>query len=79
MGIEQAKQRFEHIPFAAFLGVKVVDIAHERAVLHLPYEAVHSNPGGTLNGGVTASLLNLAGTLAAWPRTLLRAASTCGR
>jgi uncharacterized protein (TIGR00369 family) len=66
MGIEQAKQRFEHISFATFLGVKVVDIAHERAILHLPYQVSHSNPGGTLNGGVTASLLNLAGTLAAW-------------
>jgi uncharacterized protein (TIGR00369 family) len=73
MGIEQAKQRFEHIAFAAYLGVKLVDIAHERAILHLPYEVAHSNPGGTLNGGVTASLLNLAGTLAAWTGIALAA------
>jgi uncharacterized protein (TIGR00369 family) len=46
--------------------VNIVEVDHERAVLHLPYQVAHSNPGGTLNGGVTASLINLAGTLAAW-------------
>jgi uncharacterized protein (TIGR00369 family) len=66
MGIAQAQQRFEGIAFAAFLGVNMVEVAHERAVLHLPFQVAHSNPGGTLNGGATASLLNLAGTLAAW-------------
>jgi uncharacterized protein (TIGR00369 family) len=66
MGIAQARQRFEQVRLAAFLGVKVVDVAPERAVLQLPYQVVHSNQGGVLNGGATASLLNLAGTLAAW-------------
>jgi uncharacterized protein (TIGR00369 family) len=66
MRIEQAKRRFEQVVFAAFLGVNIVEVDHERAVLHLPFQATHSNPGGTLNGGVTASLINLAGTLAAW-------------
>jgi uncharacterized protein (TIGR00369 family) len=66
MQIEHAKRRFEQVVFAAFLGVNLVEVDHERAVLHLPYQVAHSNPGGTLNGGVTASLINLAGTLAAW-------------
>jgi hypothetical protein len=66
MQIAHAKRRFEQMVFAAFLGVNIVEVTHERAVLHLPYQVAHSNPGGTLNGGVTASLINLAGTLAAW-------------
>ena len=66
MGITQARQRFEQVTFATFLGVNVVEVASERAVLQLPYQMIHSNQGGILNGGATASLLNLAGALAAW-------------
>jgi uncharacterized protein (TIGR00369 family) len=66
MQVEQAKQRFAQVVFASYLGVDIVEVAHERAVLSVPYQVAHSNPGGTVNGGVTASILNLAGTLAAW-------------
>jgi uncharacterized protein (TIGR00369 family) len=66
MPVEQAKARFARIAYAAFLGVKVVEVTPERAVLYLPFQGAHTNPGGVLNGGVTASLINLAGTLAAW-------------
>jgi uncharacterized protein (TIGR00369 family) len=66
MRIEHAAARFAQIPYAAFLGVKIIEVAPERAVLSLPLQAAHTNPGGTLNGGVTASLINLAGALAAW-------------
>jgi uncharacterized protein (TIGR00369 family) len=66
MRIAQATHRFEQMVFASYLGVNVVEVAHQRAVLHAPFQAAHSNPGGILNGGVTASLINLAGTLAAW-------------
>jgi uncharacterized protein (TIGR00369 family) len=66
MQIEHAKMRFSRIPYAAFLGVNVIEVAPERAVLSLPFQSVHTNPGGILNGGATASLINLAATLAAW-------------
>ena len=46
MGIEQAKQRFEHIPFAAFLGVKVVDISMRVRGLSDGKHAVHVHAVG---------------------------------
>lgn len=66
MSIEQTRARFARIGFAAYLGVDVVEIEPERVVVHLPFREEHTNPGGVLNGGATASLMNLAGTLAAW-------------
>ncbi|ETX03249.1 MAG: hypothetical protein ETSY1_00830 [Candidatus Entotheonella factor] len=66
MSIEQAEARFSRDPFANFLGMKLVDIAHERAILSLPYQPEHANAIGPLNGGASASLLNVAGKVAAW-------------
>ncbi len=66
MSIEQAEARFARDPFTAFLGMHVVDIAHERAVVALPYQPEHANAFGPLNGGASASLLNVAGKVAAW-------------
>lgn len=63
---EQAKKRFVHIPFAALLGVQLVTVEPERAVLRLPVREDNLNNGGVLNGGATASLMNMAGALAAW-------------
>lgn len=66
MSVEQAKERFTGVEFTKFLGVTVIEISHERAVLALPYRQEHMNAAGVLNGGASASLLNMAGTLAAW-------------
>lgn len=54
------------VPFANALGITIIELAEQRAVLQLPYAAAHMNAGGVLNGGASASLLNIAGTLAAW-------------
>jgi uncharacterized protein (TIGR00369 family) len=64
--IEQARARFARVPFAEWLGVTVTDLSEDRAVLLLPYRAEHLNAGGVLNGGASASLVAMAGTLAAW-------------
>jgi uncharacterized protein (TIGR00369 family) len=66
MSIDQAKVRFAHVAFAEFLGIKILDASHERAVLLLPYQPEHANADGPLNGGASASLLNTAGAVAAW-------------
>jgi len=66
MHIEHATSRFHRIAYATFLGVNIVEVAPERAILALPFQTAHTNTGGILNGGASASLLNLAGTLAAW-------------
>jgi uncharacterized protein (TIGR00369 family) len=64
--IEQARARFARVPFAEWLGVTVADLSDDRALLVLPHRAEHLNAGGVLNGGASASLLVMAGTLAAW-------------
>lgn len=66
MSIKQAEARFSRDPFAKFLGMQLVDIAHERAIVTLPYQPEHANAIGPLNGGASASLLNVAGKIAAW-------------
>jgi uncharacterized protein (TIGR00369 family) len=66
MSVAQAQARFARVPFAAFLGMTLVDVTHARAVLALPFQPAHTNAAGPLNGGASASLLLMAGTVAAW-------------
>jgi uncharacterized protein (TIGR00369 family) len=64
--VEQAHARFAQVAFAEWLGVTVSEVAHDRAVLVLPRRPEHLNAIGVLNGGASASLVTMAGTLAAW-------------
>jgi uncharacterized protein (TIGR00369 family) len=64
--LEQARARFAQVPFAERLGVAVADLGPDRARLVLPYCPEHMNAVGVLNGGASASLLTMAGALAAW-------------
>jgi uncharacterized protein (TIGR00369 family) len=66
MSVEEAMARFERMAFAQFLRVRVAQVSHERALLHLPFQEDNANQGGVLHGGATASLIHMAGTLAAW-------------
>jgi uncharacterized protein (TIGR00369 family) len=66
MNVEEAIARFERMAFAQFLRVRVAQVSHERAVLYLPFQEDNANQGGVLHGGATASLIHMAGTLAAW-------------
>ncbi len=64
--VEQARARFAQVAFAQWLGVTISEVADDRAVLVLPFRPEHLNAVGVLNGGASASLLTMAGTLAAW-------------
>ena len=64
--LEDARARFARIPFAARLGLSIAELASDRAVLLLPYQVDNMNAGGVLNGGASASMVTMAGTLAAW-------------
>jgi len=64
--VEQARARFARDPFAQYLGLTIDEVASDRAVVVLPHRPEHMNAGGVLNGGASASLLTMAGTLAAW-------------
>jgi uncharacterized protein (TIGR00369 family) len=66
MSVEEAMARFERMAFAQFLRVRVAQVSHERALLRLPFQEDNANQGGVLHGGATASLIHMAGTLAAW-------------
>lgn len=58
--------RFETMPYCAGLGLRVEAIERDRVRLRLPYRDENSNPGRALHGGVSASLIDIAGGLAAW-------------
>jgi len=64
--VEEAMVRFERMAFAQFLRVRVVQVSYERALLRLPFQEDNANQGDVLHGGATASLIHMAGTLAAW-------------
>lgn len=57
--------RFEQAPYTARLGLRVEEIALERVRCRVPYKEENSNPGRALHGGVAASTIAIAGTLAA--------------
>ncbi len=73
-----ARTRFAQVPFAERLGVTIADLGPDRAELAMPYQLAHMNAGGVLNGGATASLLAMAGTVAAWTDTELESIGTPG-
>src|SRR5262245_56609777 len=64
--VQQARARFARDPFAERLGVAIEALAPDRARIVLPHRLEHMDAGGVLNGGASASLLTMAGTLAAW-------------
>jgi len=66
MSIAQAQARFVRVPFATWLGMTLVDAVPGRTVLALPFQPAHANAAGPLNGGASASLLLMAGMVAAW-------------
>ncbi len=59
------RKRFEETPYAQRLGARVERLEADRARLALPYLEANSNPGKALHGGIHASLLCFAGSLAA--------------
>ncbi len=62
---EHWRERFEATPYVRRLGCRVDALETDRARLRLPYLEANSNPGRALHGGVHASLLCFAASLAA--------------
>lgn len=59
-------RRCETMPYCAALGVRVEAIDADRVRLRLPFREENANPGNALHGGVAASLIDIAGSAAAW-------------
>lgn len=68
MSIGAWRARFEATPYVRRLGCSLEILEEERAELALPFREENSNPGGALHGGVLASLVAMAGGLAAESR-----------
>ena len=68
MSIDAWRARFESAPYVQRLGCVIEGLEEDRAALALPFREENSNPGGALHGGVHASLLAMAGGLAAESR-----------
>jgi uncharacterized protein (TIGR00369 family) len=66
VSVETARARFARVAFARTLGVTIADLEPDHAVLRLPFRPDNMNARGVLQGGASASLVALAGTLAAW-------------
>ncbi len=53
-------------PYAAMLGIRIVELSDGRAVLELPWRPELATMGTTAHGGAIASLLDTAAMAAAW-------------
>src|SRR5437867_12713281 len=58
--------RFENVPYNRRLGLRVEAGSADGVRIRVPYKDENSNPGRALHGGVPASAIDIAGTLAAW-------------
>lgn len=59
-----ADEFFAEGTFNDWLGLEVEELGDGRAVLSVEYEPLKQNPGDVLHGGVTASLIDVAGGIA---------------
>jgi uncharacterized protein (TIGR00369 family) len=76
--IQALAGRFETAPYSRRLGVRVEALALDRAAIRIPYKHENANPGRALHGGVAASAIDVAGTLAAWSGLPAEAAFEAG-
>ncbi len=63
--LQEWQKRFLNTPYVERLGCQVDGLEADRVRLRLPYREQNSNPGRALHGGIHASLIAFAGSLAA--------------
>lgn len=57
---------YPDIPFQKLLGIEVIEVIADKAVVRLPFRAELAGGGNAFHGGAISSLLDLTGALAAW-------------
>lgn len=57
---------YPDIPFQKLLGIEIVEVSADRAVVKLPFRKDLVGGGDAFHGGAIGSLLDLTGALAAW-------------
>jgi uncharacterized protein (TIGR00369 family) len=65
-GAELARAWLEHSPLVGLLGLKLGEIAPERAVLVMPYAEQLATVGDLVHGGAIMALMDTAAATAAW-------------
>ena len=77
--IETLIGMYPDVPFQKMLGVEIVEVGKDRAVVRLPFKYELAGGGNAFHGGAISSLLDLTGALAAWtghdPENGLKAAT----
>ena len=80
--VDSLIQMFPEVPFQKLLGIEIVEVATDRAVVCLPYRGDLAGGGNAFHGGAISSLLDLTGALAAWsghdPKNGMKAATVSG-
>lgn len=57
---------YPDIPFQKLLGIEIVEVSADKAVVRLPFRPDLAGGGNAFHGGAVSSLLDLTGALAAW-------------
>jgi len=77
--VDSLIQMFPEVPFQKLLGIEIVEVVTDRAVVCLPYRGDLAGGGNAFHGGAISSLLDLTGALAAWsghdPKNGMKAAT----
>jgi uncharacterized protein (TIGR00369 family) len=63
---ELIKAFFDHSPFGRKVGLELVELGPDRSRLRLPYDESLATYGEVVHGGATATLVDVAATVAAW-------------
>jgi uncharacterized protein (TIGR00369 family) len=63
---ETIRQFVPNSPLVQHLGMRLEELSPDRAVLLLPFDGRLATMGDTVHGGAIASLIDTAGTAAAW-------------
>ena len=64
--VDSLIRMFPHVPFQKLLGIEIVEVVTDRAVVCLPFREELAGGGNAFHGGAISSLLDLTGALAAW-------------
>jgi len=65
-GEELARAWFESSPFIGLLGLRLVSLEPEVAIVEMPFRAELATAGDIVHGGAIGSLMDTAAALAAW-------------
>lgn len=64
--IAQLVAVYPEVPFQKLLGIQIVEVTTDKAVIRIPFRQELAGGGNAWHGGVISSLLDLTGAMAAW-------------